>query len=280
MDEIRREEFRERGVVALRAAVSPTELSILRRAFDWSIANPGRNASSIKPRTPGKLYNDLTNPDSFPVYVDANAKTGIPTMVSQLWGKPEVWFMYEQVFLKTGGSETSAPRTPWHQDLPYLPVTGNDLAVVWIPFESLNTSESLEFIVGSHHGTLHNGSRFSAEDPTTPLYNTGELPRLPDIEANRDAYDIVSFAVDPGDLIIFHPGMLHGGAPIAPGKQRSTLTLRYFGEDAQVALRPNDTPAILERIRAKQSVIHPLQIVKLLGNGAPFRHKKFPVCLP
>jgi hypothetical protein len=74
--------------------------------------------------------------------------------------------------------------------------------------------------------------------------------------------------------------MLHGGAPTRSGKHRSTLTLRYFGEDARVAVRPNDTPAMLARIRSKDSGIHPLQKVKLGGQGAPFRHEGFPLCHP
>ena len=61
---------------------------------------------------------------------------------------------------------------------------------------------------------------------------TSSLPLLPDIEGDRAPWDIVSWAVEPGDLIVFHPKMLHGGAPTHPGQRRRTLTLRYFGQDA------------------------------------------------
>jgi len=37
----------------------------------------------------------------------------LPALVVELWGSPDVWFMYEQVFLKEGGQ---ARRTPWRQD--------------------------------------------------------------------------------------------------------------------------------------------------------------------
>lgn len=201
--------------------------------------------------------------------------TPIPEIVAELWQKPDVWYMYEQVFLKTGGEAEQARRTPWHQDLPYLPVCGNDLAVVWISFEPLTADESLEFIVGSHHGTLYDGSRFDPKDDTIPLYGTGDLPRLPDIEANRADYDIVSFPITPGDVVVFHPAMLHGGAASAPGKKRCTLSLRYFGDDAIVAWRPGDTMERIAKIGPGPNV-HPMTLAKKEGEGAPFRDPGFP----
>ena len=153
----------------------------------------------------------------------------IPALVADLWGGGDVWFMYEQVFLKEGGE---ARRTPWHQDSSYLAVAGDQLAVAWITFDAVSAAQSLEFVRGSHRGRLYNGSRFDLEDDTLPTHPTSSLPRLPDIEGDRSQWDIVSWAVEPGDLIVFHPAMLHGGAPTHPGQRRRTLTLRFFGENA------------------------------------------------
>ncbi|MDA1301964.1 MAG: phytanoyl-CoA dioxygenase family protein [Proteobacteria bacterium] len=280
VDEAIRRQFKTDGVVHLAGVLSPAELDILKRAFEWSIGHPGRLAKPVTPGDPGTFYGDLANPDSFGPYHDANFKTSLPALVSNVWGKPDVWFMYEQVFLKTAGSEEPEGHTPWHQDLPYLPVSGDDLAVVWISFEPLSREETLEFIAGSHRGTLYDGSRFDPEDHTAPLYGTGDLPRLPDIEASRNDYEIVGFPTQPGDVVIFHPAMLHGGAPTRAGKSRSTLSMRYFGEDATVALRPNDTDELLARIGSRERGVHPMQKAKLLGEGAPFRHELFPKVSP
>ena len=130
------------------------------------------------------------------------------------------------MFLKEGG-ETR--RTPWHQDSSYLSVGGEHLAVAWITFEPMAASDSLEFVKGSHHGPLYNTSRFDLDDETIPIRAESSLPQLPDIEAARDSYDIVSFETQPGDVVVFHPKMLHGGARTGPGQRRSTLTLRFFG---------------------------------------------------
>jgi ectoine hydroxylase-related dioxygenase (phytanoyl-CoA dioxygenase family) len=270
------ETFAEDGVVHIPQALNAHELQIARGAFEWTLANPGKGASRLIPGTPGSYYGDLANPYCFDAYTAVNTETKIPMLVARLWAKPNIWFMYEQIFKKTGGDDgKSARRTPWHQDLPYLPIQGNDLAVVWIPFEPLNEFESLEFVVGSHLGTLYDGSKFDPKDDTIPLYGTGDLPRLPDIEEARRDYPIVSFAVEPGDIVIFHPAMLHGGAPTMAGKTRNTLSLRYFGEDATVAWRPKDTMERIAKIGSGPEV-HPMNRAKKLGEGASFRDHGFP----
>ena len=176
----------------------------------------------------------------FPEYIEAARDSVIPDIVRTLWGTNDVWFMYDQVFQKVKGAY--AARTPWHQDLSYLCVEGDDLAVVWITFDVIPAAESLEFVRGSHRGPLHNGFSYNpkeiAEDETAPLFKGDPLPRLPAIERDRDAWDIVSFDITPGDLVVFHPGMLHGGAPVVESSQRRTLSLRFFGEDAVYSTRP------------------------------------------
>ena len=224
-----REAFARDGVVCLRGALDAEQLAEALKSWDWSLANPGRGASRIKQATEGTFYNDLYNPDVLTGYRAMLEASPLPAQIARLWGHGPVWFMYEQVFLKEGGE---ARRTPWHQDSSYLAIAGADLAVAWIPFEPLSEAASLEFIRGSHRGPLYNGSSFKLGDDTAPLHPGSSLPRLPDIEAERDQHDIVAFAVDPGDVIMFHPQILHGGAPTTGGARRRTLTLRFFGEDS------------------------------------------------
>ena len=217
------------GVVFLPRALDSAALGQALAAYDWSLANPGPGASHIRQASEATFYNDLYNPNVMTGYRSMLETSPLPGIVADLWGGPDVWFMYEQVFLKEGGA---ARRTPWHQDSSYLTIAGPQLAVAWITFDAVSQANSLEFVRGSHHGALYNGSRFELGDDTAPLHPASALPRLPDIEADRSAWDIVSWAAEPGDLIIFHPGVLHGGAPTHPGQRRRTLTLRFFGDEA------------------------------------------------
>jgi ectoine hydroxylase-related dioxygenase (phytanoyl-CoA dioxygenase family) len=223
------EAYARDGVVHVPGALDAEALAEAEAAYDWSLAHPGPLASNIRQATETTFYQDLYNPDCLTGYRDMLVRSPIPALAAELWGAGPVWFMYEQVFLKEGG-ETR--RTPWHQDSSYLAVAGEHLAVAWITFDPVAKEDALEFVKGSHRGRLYNGSRFELGDDTAPTHPTSPLPRLPDIEADRGAWDIVSWAVQPGDLIVFHPKMLHGGAATHAGGRRRTLTLRFFGEDA------------------------------------------------
>ena len=230
-----RTDYARDGVVLLPGALDDRALAEALAAYDWSLANPGPAASKFAQVTDSTFYQDLYNPHCLDGYRPMLRASPIPAIVASLWDAPDVWFMYEQVFLKEGG-ETR--RTPWHQDSSYLAVAGANLAVAWICFDAQTKADSLEFVRGSHKGQLYNGSRFELGDDTAPTHPGSPLPRLPDIEATRGDWDIVSWAVEPGDLIVFHPATLHGGAPTHPGKRRRTLTLRFFGTDAVYDERP------------------------------------------
>ena len=229
------EAYARDGVVKLPGALDARALADALAAYDWSLVHPGPGATRFAQATDSTFYNDLYNPRCLEGYGAMLEASPIPALVAGLWGAPDVWFMYEQVFLKEGG-ETR--RTPWHQDSSYLAVAGEHLAVAWISFDAQPAEDSLEFVRGSHRGPLYNGSRFELGDDTAPINPGSPLPRLPDIEAARGDWDIVSWAVEPGDLIVFHPALLHGGAPTHPGKRRRTLTLRFFGTDAVYDARP------------------------------------------
>ena len=100
-------------------------------------------------------------------------------------------------------------------------------------------------IKGSHRGILYDGTNFlDADDPTAPLHDGSTLPRLPDIEAERKTdpkkYEFLSWATRPGDIVVLHPGMLHGGAPVdATFRNRHTLVLCFFGDDSFFRSLPN-----------------------------------------
>lgn len=229
-----REAYARDGVVHLPAVLDARAQAEALAAYEWSLANPGPLASKFRQVTASTFYHDLYNPDCLDGYRAMLEASPLPALIGDLWGDPDVWFMYEQVFLKEGG-ETR--RTPWHQDSSYLAVDGDHLAVAWITFDACAREDSLEFVRGSHRGALYNGSRFELGDDTAPINPDSPLPRLPDIEAARGDFDIVSWAVAPGDVVIFHPATLHGGAPTHPGKRRRTLTLRFFGAGATYSKR-------------------------------------------
>jgi ectoine hydroxylase-related dioxygenase (phytanoyl-CoA dioxygenase family) len=262
------------GVVCVRGALDAKALGLALATYDWSLAHPSRAANTYAGGE-GTFYQDLANPRAAAAYRQMLIESPVADIVADLWGVRDVWFMYEQVFLKEGGDSR---RTPWHQDSSYLPVAGPHLAVMWISFDAVRQQDSLEFVRGSHRGVMYDGSRFDPADDTAPIYGDGSLPRLPDIEAERGRWDIVSWAVEPGDVLVFHPGMLHGGAATHRGERRRTLSLRFFGPDATFDLRPG--MVVRRRIVDDPEASVFAHLPATLSPGDPLRHPLFPQLRP
>ena len=262
-----RERYLSQGAAYVEAGLGAQALSLAQAAYDWSLANPGPGAALLPNKAGGEFYQDLANPNSFAAYDRLIHHPDITNLVRNAFQGNSGWFMYEQVFKKHGG-ETR--RTPWHQDTPYLPVSGQDLVVIWISFDEVDDDAALEFVAGSHLGQIFDGSRFDSNDDTAPLYNHPEYQRLPDIEGNRSSYEIISWSSNPGDAVLFHPSTLHGGAATQADVTRRTLSLRFFGEDAVIARRPG------AKVANPDKNSHPLNQVRGLESGSPFRHPEFP----
>ena len=269
------EDYRRDGAARLENALVPATMSLVQEAYQWSIAHPGPGAGNL-PGAEGVFYQDLANPAALDAYAELVNDTEIGDIVSSLWGHPDVWFMYEQVFRKHGGDTR---RTPWHQDAPYLPVRGEHLVVVWISLDPVPASHALEFVRGSHRGPVYDGSRFDPADDTAPLYGDHTLARLPDIEADREHWPIVSWPTNPGDVLVFHPATLHGGGATPAATERRTLSLRFFGADAVVAWRPGMDRNPEQPPRPAPDV-HPLTRMRRLQDAAPFRDPAFPKVRP
>jgi ectoine hydroxylase-related dioxygenase (phytanoyl-CoA dioxygenase family) len=258
-------QFLRDGVVCVKGALDDTSIALAEEAYNWSLDHPtSHNKEEGSETAMGRFYQDFFNPDAMEHYQRLLLDSSIPDVLTCLWNTPDVWFMFEHVFIKEGSTD-SRP-TSWHQDSQDLPVEGSQFATVWMSFAPVGKDEALEFVRGSHWGV-----RFAAaarNDPEAAKY----LPPVPDVPGNRDRYEIVSWATEPGDLLIFHPAMLHGGAPTLPGSKRRTLSMRFFGTDAVYAPRVGSFGKVGPANFGEAGLD--------LTPGDPFRHAAFPRVRP
>lgn len=225
-----RRQLAEDGAMRIPRGFTERDMRLVDEAFQWMVAHPGPGAEQRYIHEPATFYESTGYAPGEPVFAAIFAQTPIVEMVRGLYGSGEVWYLGEQLFWKHGGY---ARRTPWHQDLAYLPFEGESVIGVWISLGDLPRTAGLEFVRGSHRGVLYNGASYlDLKDDTHPLYPDSDMPRLPDIQAHRDAWDIRAWPIQRGDLIVFHLGTLHGGGGTVPGIERRSLTLRFFGADA------------------------------------------------
>jgi hypothetical protein len=263
-------DFAHDGAIVVRRMFTPAQLTRLRECFDHGVANPSAMAGKVYPGTENEHFNEYGNPENLEVYLGAITELGLGEFAAAMFGSGNVWFLGEELFIKSGGK---AGRSPWHQDTAYLPATGPHLLNIWISFESIPRQNALEIVRGSHLGTQYDGTSYDdPTDVTRPIWGSDTFPRLPDIEADRAqdpaSWDILSWDIEPGDALVFHSGTLHGGAPLGPDcPNRHTLVLRFFGDQLFYRPFPTTEPNFVHDLREFDD--------RSLTEGEPFRSPYF-----
>lgn len=179
----------------------------------------------------------------------------------QLMGANEVRFFYDQMFIKEPG--TDAP-TPWHQDLSFWPISGEQICSFWIPCDPVNRESSgLLYVKGSHKWP----QRFKAISPDyVSAIIDDSMADIPDINANPHQYELLDWEMEPGDMLVFHPLTLHGSyGNTSRTRRRRALALRWVGDD--VVFTPTE----------KRMPIHYKHDSVV---GGPLRGAAFPRILP
>lgn len=137
--------------------------------------------------------------------------------------------IYEDLLLYK--SAVSMP-TSWHQDEPQWPVTGPQLSSVWFSLEATTPETgSLQFVAGSHKGPLYipylPPDRQDDLEADMHFFTGGAMP---DIDADPKRYQVIRFATEPGDAILFHPRTVHAAFGNHSARPRRTFTIRFMGE--------------------------------------------------
>lgn len=250
--------LREDGVVLLKNALNPEELSIVKDVFDlhfdmtgpWVIDRSTENA---------RFLFAFLSPDRMetPSFQRLWKETKLLDIAQQTFTTPETWFWHEQIFFKEGSDGERVERTEWHQDLAVDPIEGADLLRFWISLEPVEKDYALEFVRGSHRGPT-----YSLEKSTSAAKpEKDEAIPIPDIESDRRQWDIVSWATEPGDILAFHPGIIHGGGATKPDGVRRTLVTVFVGRDAYYSPKP--VPAFIAQATDGPSRVQRERLAKL-----------------
>ena len=165
--------------------------------------------------------------------------SSLPPIMAGLMDTTRVHFWEDTTFVKL---PRTAQKTPFHQDLSYFQTEGDKCAIVWIPLDTANLENGVtRYIKGSHKwDEIFAPSVFVAQTTT----RHSPYPRLPDIEADESKFDIVSFDVEPGDVIVHHVRTVHGAGGNPTSDPRRAISFRYCGDDVRFFDRPGAIPQV------------------------------------
>ena len=226
------ETFRRDGAAVLRGVFTDW-VETLRAGVARNLAEPSADVKIYQGQNgSGRFVGDYCNWDRIAQYKNFIFNSDAAAIGRQLMGTKQVRLFHEHVLVKEPGADVP---TPWHQDQPYYCVDGSDTVSLWIPLDSVPRERTLEFVGGSHRtGKYYRPERFNK----TALNENDGLEPVPDINGNRAAFNILGWALEPGDAVAFNFLTLHGApANTSKAEQRRAFSLRLMGENVRFARR-------------------------------------------
>jgi ectoine hydroxylase-related dioxygenase (phytanoyl-CoA dioxygenase family) len=255
--------FARDGVVCVRSALNADEVAVAARAIDAVLASPGSLVQVASGADdPGAFTEDFCRWREIPEIQRLALHSRVPAIAAALMATPQVRFYHDHVLVKEGRTRQ---RTPWHQDQPYYNVDGHGVSA-WISVDPVPEDGCLELVATSHRGPWLMPRTFLRGEAR--WFPHGSLAELPDIDADRGAFDIRRFDLEPGDAIFFDFLTVHGAPGFPYQTRRRILSLRYLSADARHAPRRWVTSPPFDGLEAE------------LPAGSPMDHPLFPVVWP
>lgn len=229
--------FAADGVIVLRSILSDEWLERLAGAVEYNRTHPSRWSHwYTDEREAVGFWTDYVTWPEVPAYRHTAFESPLPTIARSLMGSQTVRFFHEHVLVKEPGA---TERTPWHHDQPYYCLDGDQTVSLWVPLDSVPATTGMRFIAGSHRwNRLFVPRRFIDHAPYAP--GDGRYEIVPDLDAEIAAGDhtVLTFDVNPGDVIAFHFRTLHDAPGNVLGTRRRAVSFRFVGDDAVFAERP------------------------------------------
>jgi len=185
----------------------------------------------------------------------------LPEMAATLLKSPTINFWQDTTFVK---APHTRQRTAFHQDIGFTQIDRAQAIVPWIPLDAANKANGVtRYVRGSHDwGETYAANMLVTQTPTPG----SDSERCPDIEANEEAFDIISFDVEPGDVIFHHILTIHGSGGNTTDKMRRAISFRYCGEQVRYYERPGALPQA--------------GLSDQLRDGDPLHSKDYPIVYP
>ena len=252
------EQFQRDGAVCLRKLFTQQEMALLSRGIDENLSHPSVRAKvASRPDDPGKFVEDFCNWQENEHYRRFIFETRLAEAAGRLMKSRVARLYHDHMLTKESGTRQ---RTPWHQDQPYYNIEGRQNSSFWIAVDPVSRDSTLEFVAGSHLGQWLMPRSFM--DSQAKWFPEGSLSDLPDIESNRENYDILGWEIEPGDAVCFHMLALHAAGGVESGRRRRVFSVRFIGDDVIHAPRrwatSPDFPGLEAQLPPGAEMDHPL----------------------
>ncbi|MGB6105898.1 MAG: phytanoyl-CoA dioxygenase family protein [Pusillimonas sp.] len=265
--------YAQDGAVCIRKAFSEDWIELARLGIEKNMARPSPFFRRLDNGN-GAFLSDCWSRRHIPELEQFCLSSPAARIAARALASSHVRLAQDTWFVKHPGT---SERTPWHHDT----AIQGPFCSIWVALDAVPRAATLEFIRGSHKwGKILMPKSFfespaarSAADAYYAEFHGDQsrgdadlFGQVPDIEANREAYDIVGWDMDAGDCLLFDARTVHG----APGNHTPypvrRFVTRWITDDAFVAPHAQDLIDALGKLGLDTG----------LRLGGPIRGELFP----
>ncbi len=224
------------GVLLLQNMFDEDWIELLNKGLDVNIKTPTRRSRIWHKDTSGhSMFYDHTAWQGIPEFVNCIEQSPGAKIVAEATRSKSIQVFHEHIFVKEPG--TTKP-TPWHQDMPYYCVDGEDTGSYWIPLDPITKENTLQIVLGSHKWPkLVRPTRWSNDQPWYD--NDTEFMDMPDLESIDHNKMIPDLKI--GDAILFNFKTVHGAPGNTSMNRRRAFSMRFIGDDVRYVDRGSET---------------------------------------
>ena len=197
----------------------------LRKGFQKVLDNPSKHGRENVNDNNGRFFEDYCNWERIKEFKDCIFNSPGAQIVTEATNSKSTHIFHEHVFIKEPGTNKE---TPWHQDMPYYCVDGNDTGSFWIPLDEVDKENNLKLIIGSHkwqkliRPTKWSNNQSWYKDDSSFM----DLPSL-----DKFKKKIFIPELNLGDAVLFNFKTVHGSTGNNTSKSRRAFSMRFIGDD-------------------------------------------------
>jgi len=250
-------DYKKDGVILIKKAFLPW-IEKLSKGFKKVLNNPSSHGrENVSKQHGGRFFEDYCNWQRISEFKKFAEESPAAQIVAEATRSETIQLFHEHIFVKDPGTHKE---TPWHQDMPYYCVDGNDTGSFWIPLDPITKENSLQVLLGSHKfPKLVRPTKWSNDKPWyKDNDNFMDMPDITKMEKN-----ILSSEMNIGDAILFNFKVLHSSSGNTEKIPRRAFSMRFIGDDVKYIDRGGETSPPFKGIN--------------LHDGAKMRDDWFPI---
>ena len=225
--------YQKQGALIIKNVFKPW-INILREGFEKVLKEPGPHARENVKNEEGRFFEDYCNWQRISEFKKFAEESPAAQIVGEATRSKSIQLFHEHIFVKDPGT---IKETPWHQDMPYYCVNGNDTGSFWIPLDQITKENSLQILLGSHK--LPKLVRPTKWSNNKSWYKNDEnFMDMPSINTDEN---ILKSEMNLGDAILFNFKVLHSSPGNLENIPRRAFSMRFIGDDVTYVDRGGET---------------------------------------